>query len=64
MKVAVEFTCPKCGLWTPGFAEFPDDVDRRRMAHLAMPCFHCDQPMEMKETVAKLIAKEKAKCQP
>ncbi len=55
MKLTVEFTCPKCGLLTPGFVELPDDVDQRRSLTLQHECFHCDEPLEQTAKVSEYI---------
>ena len=56
MQVTVEFTCPKCGLLSPGLAKLPDDVHPRTPVHLTHECFHCDEPLEMKARAGELIA--------
>ena len=56
MQLIVEFTCPECGLWTPGMVELPDDVDVRRQLTLAHECCHCDAKLEMTKRVADYLA--------
>lgn len=56
MNLTVEFTCPKCGLWTPGYAEVPDDVDQRRKLTLSHTCLHCDAPLERTARVSEFLA--------
>ncbi len=60
MPLTVEFTCPKCGLWTPGFVELPDDVEQRRKLTLEHKCHHCDEPLSMTRTVAEFLALDAA----
>lgn len=59
MKVTVEFTCPECGLWTPGIAELPDDVDQRRRVTLTHECHHCGAELSVTARVADLIKNKK-----
>lgn len=58
MKVTVEFTCPSCGLWTPGFADLsliPEGTAPNRKVPLSMECHHCGEEIEKVMRVRELF---------
>jgi ribosomal protein L44E len=56
MQVNIEFTCPKCGLWTPGNADVPEGENPKRPVTLKHECFHCGSPLETTAKVGALLA--------